>query len=78
MNVDLPNLQSITSEGESFVFPRCVTLESIMKLPQYKVIDIPMAKEIKLYRAFKNVQNTSIISKEFYYFCYSQMRLTYT
>ena len=33
--VDLPNLTSITSEGESFVFPRCVTLESIMKLSQY-------------------------------------------
>ena len=29
MNVDLPNLTSITSGGYSFEYPRLVTLESI-------------------------------------------------
>ena len=31
MNVDLPNLLSINSEGHSFEYPRSVTLESISK-----------------------------------------------
>ena len=29
MNVDLPNLTSINSKGDSFSYPRSVTLESI-------------------------------------------------
>ena len=29
-NIDIPNLQSLTSEGSSFVNPRTITLKSIV------------------------------------------------
>ena len=55
LNVDLPNLTSIKSVGESFYNTRSLTLESIYQYWILIILDIPNLRDVKLNNSFKNV-----------------------
>ena len=67
MNVDLPNLTSITSEGSSFDNPRSVTLESISDHWIWSYLDIPNLRNVKISNnSFKKVHHPIVNSTILY------------
>ena len=62
MNVDLPNLTSINSEGFCFYNTRSVTLESISEYWILIVSDIPNLRKVSLPGSFRYTQSQSISS----------------
>ena len=57
--LDLPNLTSITSEGESFYYPRSVVFSSLIWIIEWW-IDIPNLQTVHLPGSFEEVKSKSI------------------
>ena len=66
MNLDLPNLASINSEGWSFRFPRSVTLESILTIGYLWKLDIPNVQNVELRDAFNSIISPVVKSNLFF------------
>lgn len=61
-NIDLPSLESITSEGGSFCWPHSVTLECRWYILYWLHLDIPNVNSVNLPGSFIHTQYKSISS----------------